>query len=82
MSDLYQLQGTRITVAVTGGIAAYKACEVVRLFKKAGVDVSVIMTKAAAEFVTPLTFSDVVRASRRIGRDGDALVALKGEPSV
>ena len=56
MSDLYQLQGTRITVAVTGGIAAYKACEVVRLFKKAGADVSVIMTKAAAEFVTPLTF--------------------------
>ena len=56
MSDLYQLQGPRITVAVTGGIAAYKACEVVRLFKKAGADVSVIMTKAAAEFVTPLTF--------------------------
>lgn len=56
MPDFYQLKNARITVAVTGGIAAYKACEVVRLFKKAGADVSVIMTKAAAEFVTPLTF--------------------------
>ena len=66
MSDLYQLQGTRITVAVTGGIAAYKACEVVRLFKKAGADVSVIMTKAAAEFVTPLTFQTLSGPLRRI----------------
>lgn len=45
-----------ITVAVTGGIAAYKACELVRLLKKNGYVVSVAMTKNATEFVTPLTF--------------------------
>ena len=50
------LAGRRITVAVTGGIAAYKACDVVRLLRKAGADVSVVMTKAATAFVTPLTF--------------------------
>ena len=43
-------------VAVTGGIAAYKAAEVVSQLQKSGVDVSVIMTKNACEFVTPLTF--------------------------
>lgn len=56
MTDFLTLQGARVTLAVTGGIAAYKACEVVRLLKKAGADVTVILTKAAAAFVTPMTF--------------------------
>ena len=43
-------------VGVTGSIAAYKACELVREFVKAGHDVRVVMTKSACEFVTPLTF--------------------------
>ncbi|MBO7299526.1 MAG: phosphopantothenoylcysteine decarboxylase [Kiritimatiellae bacterium] len=43
-------------VGVTGSIAAYKACELVREFIKAGHEVRVVMTKSACEFVTPLTF--------------------------
>ena len=45
-----------IIVGVTGSIAAYKACDLVRSFKKTGFDVVVIMTKAAKEFVSKLTF--------------------------
>ncbi|MEE8808535.1 MAG: bifunctional phosphopantothenoylcysteine decarboxylase/phosphopantothenate--cysteine ligase CoaBC [Lactimicrobium sp.] len=45
-----------IIVGVTGGIAAYKACALVSMLKKAGHDVHVLMTKSAQEFVTPLTF--------------------------
>jgi phosphopantothenoylcysteine decarboxylase / phosphopantothenate---cysteine ligase len=47
----------RIALGVTGGIAAYKAAELLRLFQDRGLEVQVIMTKAAQEFVTPLTFS-------------------------
>lgn len=46
----------RALVAVSGGIAAYKAADVVSQLQKAGVEVNVIMTKNACEFVTPLTF--------------------------
>ena len=46
----------RIGLGVTGGIAAYKAVEVMRLLQKAGCEVSVAMTKHATEFVQPLTF--------------------------
>jgi len=51
----------RITLGVTGSIAAYKACELVRLFVKNGDDVRVVMTSAACEFVTPLTFQTLSR---------------------
>ena len=44
-----------ILLGVSGGIAAYKACELVRLLKKQGHEVSVAMSRAAAEFVSPLT---------------------------
>lgn len=53
---MLKLQGKNIVIGITGGIAVYKVCQVVRLFKKAGANVDVIMTKHAAEFVTPLTF--------------------------
>src|SRR5688572_23463129 len=46
----------RIGLGVTGGIAAYKAIEVMRLLQKAGCEVSVAMTRHATEFVRPLTF--------------------------
>jgi len=46
----------KVGLGVTGGIAAYKAVEVMRLLQKAGCDVSVAMTKHATEFVQPLTF--------------------------
>lgn len=45
-----------VLVGVTGGIAAYKACEIVRGLQNAGVRVRVVMTEHATKFVTPLTF--------------------------
>lgn len=50
------LSGQKILLGVTGGIAAYKACELVRELKSRGGEVRVVMTPAASEFVTPLTF--------------------------
>lgn len=49
-------QPERVLLGVTGGIAAYKSAELVRRLRKAGVDVQVVMTKGARQFVTPLTF--------------------------
>lgn len=46
----------KIILGVSGGIAAYKSCELVRLLVKEKAEVHVIMTKAATEFITPLTF--------------------------
>ena len=51
----------KIVLGVTGSIAAYKACELVRLFVRGGDDVRVVMTSAAREFVTPLTFQTLSR---------------------
>ena len=51
------LQGARIVVGVTGGIAAYKAADLVSKLTQAGALVDVVMTAHAREFVTPLTFS-------------------------
>ena len=45
----------RILLIIGGGIAAYKSLELIRLIKKAGLDVRVVMTRAAHEFITPLT---------------------------
>ena len=45
-----------VVLGVTGGIAAYKACEILRLLQKRGMDVFVVMTKNATRFVSPLTF--------------------------
>jgi phosphopantothenoylcysteine decarboxylase / phosphopantothenate---cysteine ligase len=49
----------RILLGVTGGVAAYKAAELVRLLQQQGADVHVVMTRAAEEFVRPLTFSSL-----------------------
>ena len=50
------LTGQKIVLGVTGSIAAYKSCELLRLLTKKGAVVSVIMTESAQRFVTPLTF--------------------------
>jgi phosphopantothenoylcysteine decarboxylase/phosphopantothenate--cysteine ligase len=50
------LQGKNLVLGVTGGIAAYKAVELLRLLTAAGARVQVVMTRSAQEFVTPLTF--------------------------
>jgi phosphopantothenoylcysteine decarboxylase/phosphopantothenate--cysteine ligase len=54
--ETVSLATKKIILGVTGGIAAYKAAELCRLLVKAGVDVQVVMTDAARQFVTPLTF--------------------------
>ncbi|MFA9950226.1 bifunctional phosphopantothenoylcysteine decarboxylase/phosphopantothenate--cysteine ligase CoaBC [Dentiradicibacter hellwigii] len=51
-----ELAGKRIALGITGGIAAYKAAELVRLLVKAGASVQVAMSEAATHFVAPLTF--------------------------
>lgn len=55
MSQL--LKGKKILLGVSGGIAAYKICELVRLFKKSEAEVRVIMTPSALNFVSPVTLS-------------------------
>ena len=50
-----QLANKQILLCVTGGIAAYKAAEIIRLFKTSGAEIKVLMTQAAQEFITPLT---------------------------
>ncbi|MGR8941869.1 MAG: flavoprotein, partial [Gammaproteobacteria bacterium] len=49
-------EAKHVLVGVSGGIAAYKAAELVRLLRKHGADVRVAMTAAATQFVSPLTF--------------------------
>lgn len=51
------LHGKKILLGVTGGIAAYKAAHLVRLFVKAGAEVQVLMTASAKDFITPLTLA-------------------------
>ncbi len=50
------LKGRKIIVGITGGIAVYKVAELVRLLKKEGMEVQVVMTEAATRFVSPLSF--------------------------
>ena len=54
-----EIQGKKIVLGVTGGIAAYKAVEIVSRLRKAGAEVHVIMTKEATQFVTELTFREI-----------------------
>lgn len=51
------LEGKKILLGVTGSIAAYKSALLIRLLKKNGADVQVIMTTSASDFITPLTLS-------------------------
>ena len=51
-----ELKGRKVVLGVTGGVAAYKAAELVRLLGKAGADVHVVLTEGGARFVTEVTF--------------------------
>ncbi len=51
-----------VLIGVSGGIAAYKVCEVVSSLAKRGMEVRLILTRSAAEFVTPLTFATLSRS--------------------
>lgn len=55
------LYGKSVVLGVSGGIACYKACEIVSRLKKLGAQVDVIMTKNATEFVSPLTFQTLAK---------------------
>jgi len=68
------LTGKKIMVGVAGGIAAYKAAEIVSRLVKLGAEVHVIMTKAATEFITPLTLRTLSGTPVHTG--------LFGEPSL
>lgn len=53
------LNGKKILLGLTGGIAVYKGCEIVSQLKKKGAEIDVIMTKSATEFVKPYTFQSL-----------------------
>lgn len=61
------LRNRNILLGVTGGIAAYKACELTRLMLKAGATVQVALTRAAAHFVGPITFEALT--GRKVAQD-------------
>jgi phosphopantothenoylcysteine decarboxylase/phosphopantothenate--cysteine ligase len=55
------LSGKTIILGVTGGIAAYKACDIASLLRRSGADVHAVMTKNACEFITPLSLQTITR---------------------
>jgi phosphopantothenoylcysteine decarboxylase/phosphopantothenate--cysteine ligase len=55
------LENKTILLGISGGIAAYKACDLASVLRKAGADVHVVMTRNAAEFITPLTLMTLTR---------------------
>lgn len=57
MTDKSVLATRSILLIISGGIAAYKSLELIRLFKKTGTCVRVILTKGGEQFVTPLSVS-------------------------
>ncbi|MBL4864598.1 MAG: bifunctional phosphopantothenoylcysteine decarboxylase/phosphopantothenate synthase, partial [Rhodobiaceae bacterium] len=59
MSSSSALSGRRVLLIIGGGIAAYKSLDLIRRLRERGVSVRAIMTRAAAEFVTPLSVSAV-----------------------
>ncbi|UCG50649.1 MAG: bifunctional phosphopantothenoylcysteine decarboxylase/phosphopantothenate--cysteine ligase CoaBC [Candidatus Latescibacterota bacterium] len=68
------LEGKRILLGVTGGIAAYKSVYLLRLLRNEGAAVKVVMTEAAREFVTPLTFETLSENkvhTRLFGAEGE-----------
>lgn len=59
ISVMASLAGKRILLGISGGIAAYKCAELTRRLIERGAEVRVVMTKAAKEFITPLTMQAV-----------------------
>lgn len=68
------MKGKKIVLGITGSIAAYKVCSLIRLFIKAGAEVQVVITPAGKEFITPVTLSALtskpVISEFFSGRDG------------
>ena len=59
MKEQVTAQNSKVLIGVTGGIAAYKALDVISSLRKKNVEVKVIMTKNASSFVSPLTFQSI-----------------------
>lgn len=57
----FDLSGKSVLLGVTGSISAYKACDLARLYVKAGAEVHIVMSPSAARFVSPLTFEALTR---------------------
>jgi phosphopantothenoylcysteine decarboxylase/phosphopantothenate--cysteine ligase len=64
------LDGKFIVLGVTGGIAAYRTCELARLLSKDGAEVQAVLTEAAAEMVGPVTFQALTGRPAEVGRGG------------
>ena len=83
--DEHEQKPVKVTVGVCGGIAAYKAVDLVRLLQDAGLDPHVVMTASAQQFVTPLTFSAIsghpVITGMFTGADSDSN-APKQDPTI
>src|SRR3977135_1419638 len=72
----------RVALGVSGGVAAYKAAELVRRLQQEGIDVQVIMSKSAQEFVTPLTFAALTGQKVITEMFGDESSAATGESAI
>lgn len=59
MDDI--LKGKKIVLGITGSIAAYKSCLIIREFVKRGAEVQVVITPSGKEFITPLTLATLSR---------------------
>ena len=68
----------KVLIGVTGGVAAYKVCEVTSTLAKAGVEVRVIMTEQAQSFVSAVTFAALSR--HPVYTDGEFWSAQQGRP--
>ena len=66
-NNTMQLEGKTILLGITGGIAAYKSCNIVRLLQKRGAHVKVVMSEHATEFVGPLTFRALTNEPVAVG---------------
>ncbi|UCF29855.1 MAG: bifunctional phosphopantothenoylcysteine decarboxylase/phosphopantothenate--cysteine ligase CoaBC [bacterium] len=71
------INGIKVLLGITGGIGAYKSAELIRLFMKQGAEVSVVMTRNATQFITPLTVETLSR--NPVGTD---LFSLSEERSI
>ena len=73
MVDHSNLKGKNVLLAVTGGIGAYKSVEIARALVRIGAEVSVVMTRNATRFITPLTMEALTRnprsEERRVGKE-------------
>jgi phosphopantothenoylcysteine decarboxylase / phosphopantothenate---cysteine ligase len=75
----------KVTVGISGGIAAYKAAELVRELQQHGVEVRVVMTRAAQEFIQPLTFSSLTGhkvITTMWGEDGQTATGLDDQDQI